>query len=159
MRKFSTRDITMTAVIAALYVAMTYISAALGLSSGAIQFRISEAMYALALVSHCAVPGLTVGCLLANMLTGCLPWDIVFGTLATYIGALGAYKMRRHGKWALLIPVASNALIVPFVIAWVYGVETAIPILIITVGIGEAVCAFGLGALLYPVIKNKMDKR
>ena len=75
-------------VIAALYVVLTVIANALGLASGAIQVRFSEALTILPVFTPAAIPGLTVGCVLANLITGCAPWDVVFGSLATLIGAL-----------------------------------------------------------------------
>ena len=64
--------LTLAAVIAALYVAFTYLAALLGLASGAVQVRLSEALVALVIFTPAAIPGMTLGCLLANLLTGCL---------------------------------------------------------------------------------------
>ena len=82
-------------MIAAIYVALTFLSALMGLSSGAIQLRLSEAMCLLPLIFPEAIVGLTLGCAIANLVTGCVFWDIVFGSVATLIGALGAYLLRR----------------------------------------------------------------
>ena len=75
---------------AALYVALTYLANALGLASGAIQFRLSEALAILPFFTPAAIPGLYIGCLLANILTACAPLDIALGPVATLLGALGA---------------------------------------------------------------------
>ena len=82
------------ALIAAIYVLLTYLAAAMGLSSGVIQVRFSEALCILPYFTAAAIPGVTLGCLLANILTGCAFWDIVFGTLATLIGVVCAYYLR-----------------------------------------------------------------
>ena len=81
-----TTFIVHAAVIAALYVVLTLIANALGLANHAIQIRISEALTILPLFTPAAIPGLFIGCILANFLTGCLIWDIVFGSLATLLG-------------------------------------------------------------------------
>ena len=88
MRKKSTLYLTRGALVTALYVALTYLATLFGLSSGVIQFRFSEALCVLPIFMPEAVLGLTVGCLLSNIISGCVIWDIIFGTLATLIGAI-----------------------------------------------------------------------
>ncbi len=147
--------ITTAAIIAALYVVLTFIANALGLASGAVQVRISEALTVLPIFTFSAVPGLAVGCLVANLLTGCVLWDTVFGTVATLIGALGTYMLRKHKFLALIPPVVSNAVIVPFVLIYAYGVKDALPFLMLTVGLGEIISVGVLGgALLKMLDKN-----
>ncbi len=143
-------------LIAALYVALTYLAATLGLASGVIQFRLSEMLCILPIFLPEAIPALTVGCLLSNILTNCLPWDIVFGTLATLIGALGAYALRRvKFAWVATLPtVLSNAIIVPFILMLVYNTEGTYFFFMLTVGIGEIVCATVLGTVLAAAIKK-----
>lgn len=142
------------AVIAALYVALTYVSAVMGLSSGAIQIRFSEALCVLPFFTYAAVPGLTVGCFVANLLFGASTLDIIFGTLATLIGAVGAYYCRR---FPLLVPVptvVSNTVIIPLVLYFSGVSEGTIPFMMLTVGIGELLSAAVLGvALLYTLKK------
>ena len=92
-------------VIAAMYVVLTVIANALGLASGAIQVRFSEALTILPVFTPAAIPGLTVGCVLANLITGCAPWDVVFGSLATLIGALGTWLLRKKPMLAWIPPV------------------------------------------------------
>ncbi|MBQ4071441.1 MAG: QueT transporter family protein [Clostridia bacterium] len=142
------------ALIGALYVALTYISSLVGLSSGVIQFRISEALTILPVLMPEAIPGLFVGCIISNLMTpGAHPLDIVFGSVATLIGALGAHLLRRlpsRFKWVATLPtIFSNAIIVPFVLMFAYGAEGSYPFFMLTVGIGEVVCAGIGGALLY----------
>lgn len=88
MKKAHTKALAQGAAIAASYVVLTFLANALGLSSGVIQLRFSEALTILPVFTPAAVPGLFAGCLLANILTGCLPLDVIFGSLATLLGAL-----------------------------------------------------------------------
>ena len=137
------------ALIAALYVLFTHVSAAVGLSSMAIQVRISEAFCILPLFTPWAIPGLWIGCLLANFTTGALPFDVLFGSLATLIGALGAYLLKRIPYLAPLPTVLANAAIVPPVLIFVYGLEDAWWFLVLTVGAGEIIAAYVLGLVLW----------
>jgi len=141
-------------VIAALYVVLTIVANALGLASGAIQVRFSEALTILPVFTATAVPGLTVGCLLANLITGCALWDVVFGSLATLIGAAGTRLLRKKPMLAWIPPVISNMVIVPIVLQQVYGVPDAWWYLVLTVGAGEVISCGILGLLLYHSIKN-----
>ena len=88
-------DLTQGAMIAALYVVLTFIANLAGLASGVIQVRLSEALTILPVFTAAAVPGLAVGCVLANLLTGCAVWDVVFGSLAILIGAVGTRLLRK----------------------------------------------------------------
>ena len=159
MKNNTTLYITRGALIASLYVALTYASALFGLSSGAIQFRISEMLCILPVFMPEAVIGLTLGCLISNLLTGSVIWDIIFGSLATLIGALGARVLRKLPKsliWLATLPtIFSNAIIVPFVLIYAYGAKDAYPYLMLTVGIGELVCAGIMGSFLYYTLKRK----
>lgn len=142
------------AVIAALYVALTHISNMAGLASGAIQIRLSEALTILPLFTPAAIPGLFIGCMLSNLTTGCIPWDIFGGSMATLIGALGTYMLRKYPYLGSIPPILSNVLIVPFVLAYAYGFEGTIPYFMLTVGIGEVVCCGVLGTLLTAALKK-----
>ena len=158
MKRNSTLYLTRGAMIAALYVALTYLASLFGLDKGAIQFRISEMLCILPAFLPEAVLGLTIGCILANTLTGCLALDVLFGSLATLSGALGARLLRRvPTKFAWLIPVPTilaNAIIVPFVIKYVYMTEGLYWFFFLTVGLGELVCAGVAGTILYYSIKK-----
>lgn len=154
MKQNDARRLAVGGVIAALYVALTYISAAFGLASGAIQVRLSEALTILPVFTVTAVPGLSVGCVLANLLTGCAPWDVVFGSLATLLGAVGTRLLKSKPHIAWIPPVAANAIIVPCVLQKVYGVEDAWWYLALTVGAGEVIACGIFGILLYHSIKK-----
>ena len=156
--KQTTLFLTRSGMIAAIYVILTMLSAFMGLSSGAIQLRLSEAMCLLPLIFPEAVVGLTLGCALANLLTGCVFWDILFGSVATLIGALGAYLLRKlpekYDFVATLPTILSNAIIVPFVLMWAYGVSDGYFYLMLTVGIGETFSAGLLGTVIYRQMKK-----
>ncbi len=140
------------ALVAALYVVLTWLCALVGLDKGVIQMRLSEALCVLPAFTGAAVPGLFVGCLLANLLTGSALPDVVFGSLATLIGALGAYLLRRR-KWLVPLPtVLANMLIIPFVLRFAYGAEGTIPYFMLTVGAGEVISAYICGMLLYTAL-------
>ena len=141
-----TKDLALGGMIAALYVVLTFVASAFGLASGAIQVRISESLCLLPCLIPSAVPGLTLGCLLANLLTGCAPLDVVFGTLATLIGAIGTYLMRKKPYLSWIPPVLSNTIIVPFVLIHAYNVPDAWHILAFQIFAGEmiSVCLLGL---------------
>ena len=145
--------LTRGALIAALYVAMTYIASIFALASGAIQFRISEALCILPIFMPEAIPGLAIGCFIANLTTGAVIWDVIFGTIATLLGAIGAYLLRNLPEKLMFITtlptVLSNSIIVPFVLIYAYGLADAYPYLMLTVLIGELVCALLGGTLLY----------
>ncbi len=167
MRKSSlsaTTYITRGALVAAIYVALTYLSSLMGLSSGVIQFRISEAMCLLPIFMPEAILGLTIGCFLSNLLTGCLFWDVLFGSVATLIGALGAYALRKLPKkliWLSTLPtVLANAIIIPFVLIYAYGAIGGYFFFMLTVGVGEIVCA-GIGGslLFYSLSKTDILKK
>lgn len=106
------------AVIAALYVVLTMLANALGLANYPIQVRFSEALTILPVFTPAAIPGLFLGCIISNTMTGCMLLDIIFGSLATLIGAFGTYLLRDKNKWlAPLPPIIANTIIVPFVLA------------------------------------------
>ena len=155
----SSKFVAKAGIIAALYVVLTLLSNAFGLASGEIQVRISEALCILPCFTTAAIPGLAIGCLLSNTITGCAPLDIVFGTIATLIGALGTRCARKNRFLACIPPIVSNMIIVPFVLAKAYGVETAIPLMMLTVGAGEVISCGILGELLYTVIIKQNSLR
>ncbi len=139
--------LTQAALIAALYVVLTLLSNALGLASMQIQVRFSEALTILPYFTTAAIPGVFVGCLMSNLLAGGALLDILFGSLATLIGAVCTYLLRRFKWLAPVPPIISNTLIIPFVLKYAYGIEP-IWLSFFTVGIGELISAGILGMLL-----------
>lgn len=140
-------------MIAAIYVVLTLLFRPI--SFGEIQVRISEALTILPLFTPAAVPGVFVGCLIANIIGGGILPDIIFGSLATLIGAVLTYRLREHTPLlAPLPPIAANTVIVPFVLFYGYGVNLPIPFMMLTVGIGEVLSCGVLGLLLFSALKR-----
>ena len=149
-----TTFITQAAMIAALYVVLTFIANAFGLANYAIQVRFSEALTILPFFTPAAIPGLFVGCILSNLLTGCMLLDIIFGSIATLLGALGTYALRKY-KWAAPIsPIVLNTIMVPYILAYVYQFEGSIPYFMVTVGIGEIISCGILGMILLFILEK-----
>lgn len=133
-------------MIAAIYVVLTLIFAPV--SFGPVQFRISEALCILPFFTPAAVPGLFAGCLLSNLLCGAMPLDVVFGSLATLVGAAGSWYLRRH-KWCVCLPpILANTIVIPWVLRYAYGSADLIPVAMVTVGIGEILAIGVLGNAL-----------
>ena len=155
MRNKSTLFIVQAAMIAAVYVVLTFVFAPI--SFGEIQVRISEALTILPVFTSAAVPGLFVGCLLGNMLSGAYLPDVIFGSLATLLGAIGTRALRNAFPFlAPLPPIIANALIVPFVLRYTYGVALPIPLMMLTVGVGEVISCGGLGLILYFTLGTRL---
>lgn len=147
-------NLAIGAITAATYVVLTYIASAFGLASFAIQVRFSEALTILPVFTPAAIPGLFVGCILANILTGCATWDIIFGSIATLLGALGTYFLRKTKFAFVLPPIIANALIVPPVLMYVYTLPGTYLYFTLTVFIGEVISCGILGM----VLKKSLDK-
>jgi uncharacterized membrane protein len=124
------------------------------MSSGAIQLRLSEALCILAIFTPAAVPGVALGCFMANLLTGCALWDIVFGTLASLIGMIGCRALKKYPYLAPVPYALANMIVIPFVVKLVYGAPEALPLIFLTVGIGEIISVFGFGIPLYLALKK-----
>ena len=144
------------AMIAAIYVALTYVFAPISFSE--IQVRIAEALTILPVFTPAAIPGLFVGCLIGNTLGGAVLPDIIFGSLATLIGAFFTWKLRNRSPYlAPIPPILSNAIIVPFVLRFAYSIDLPIPLMMLTVGIGEVISCGVLGLILYYALRSKKD--
>lgn len=158
MKRRRTLFVTQAAMIAALYVVLTMIANGFGLANYAIQVRFSEGLTILPYYTPAAIPGLFVGCLISNILTGAMPLDVIFGSLATLIGAFGTFFLRKH-KWiAPLPPIVANTIIVPLVLTYVYQFEGSLPYFMITVGLGEIISCGMIGmSLLFALEKYKKE--
>ena len=154
MRNKKVQFITQGAVIAAMYVVLVLIFDTF--SFGPIQFRIAEMLTIMPYFTPAAIPGLFVGCLIANIIGGGLIWDIVFGSIATLIGAIGSYLVRKN-KWLVpLPPIISNMVIVPFVLKYAYGYDGLLVYFMFTVGLSEIIVCGIIGmALLTVMAKNR----
>ncbi len=149
------KQLTRASIIAALYVVLTLVSAAFGLSSGAIQLRLSEALTVLPYFLPEAIPGLAIGCFLANLLTTGNILDLIFGTLATLLGAIGARLLRRLRFLVPLPTVLANAAIIPPVLIFGFGVPEGYPFLLATVTAGEVLSAYVLGMILLVTLEKR----
>ena len=146
MRDKKVLFIVQAAMIAAIYVVLTIVFAAF--SYGEVQVRISEALTILPYFTPAAIPGLFIGCLISNILGGCIAIDVICGSIATLIGAIGSYMLRKHKYLVPLPPIIANAIVVPFVLRYGYGVALPIPFMMLTVGIGEIISCGVLGLIL-----------
>ncbi len=155
-KTFTTRFIAQAGIIAAIYVALVLLFAPI--SFNVIQFRIAEALAILPYFTPAGIPGVTIGCLIGNLIGMGEPLDIIFGTLATLIGAFGSYALRRD-KWLVPIPpILSNTIIIPWVLRFAYGVPDAIPYLMLTVGVGEVLAIYVLGMILLLTLEQLPKK-
>ena len=153
MKNKNVTFLTQAAMIAAIYVVLTYVFAPF--SFGEVQIRISEALTILPLFTPAAIPGLFVGCLVGNILGGAILPDIIFGSIATLIGAIGTYMLRQQKPvFVTLPPIIANIVIVPFVLRYGYGVALPIPFMMLTVGIGEVASCLVLGLVLYTALSR-----
>ena len=145
-------------LIAALYTVLTCVVGAFGLANGAIQFRLSEALCVLPFFTPAAIPGLAVGCLLSNIFMGCIWQDVIFGTLATLLGAVGAYALRKLPALVPLPTVLANTAIIPFVLAYGYEAPEGLGFLMLTVGAGEVLSAYVVGLILLFALRKYQTK-
>lgn len=155
----STKSLTRTAMIAAFYCVLTLLFQPF--SYGPIQFRVSEALTLMPVLLPEAVPGLPLGCLLANILGGAPWYDVVFGTLATFLAAVCTRKLRDLPAVGAAMPVLFNAVIVGPVVYLAYshapGSAFSLPLLlkdVSTVAIGEAVICYVLGLTLVGALEK-----
>ena len=148
--------IEQSALIGAIYVVVTMVFAPFGF--GGIQVRISEALTILPFFTPAAIPGLFVGCLIANLLAGAIPADVIFGSLATLVGAVGSYALRRRMWLVPLPPIAANTLVVPLVLYYGYGENLPIWLMRLTVGAGEILSCGVLGMALLFALRRYQNK-
>lgn len=158
MKNDKVKNLTLSAMIAALYIVLTYVSNLFGLSSGQVQIRLSEALTILPVFTAAAVPGLAIGCFLANLITGALVPDMIFGSLATLIAAMLTYATRTKRFIPLVFPIIVNAAFIPLVLYYAYGVGP-IFISVLTVAGGESVSAGILGYLLRLALEKSNLRR
>ena len=152
MRDRKVLYLVQAAAIAAIYVVLTTVFAAF--SFGEIQIRLSEALTVLPYFTPAAVPGLFVGCIIGNLLGGAIPVDIVCGSIATLLGAVFTYKLRRYRYLAPVPPIAANTLIVPFVLRFGYGIALPIPFMMLTVSIGEVISCGVIGMVVLTALER-----
>ncbi len=159
--------LSFAAIIAAVYVVLTISIAPF--AWGPIQFRVSEMLCVLPLFTAAAIPGVTLGCFIANLMIGSALPDIVFGSLATFIGAVFTYMLTKPARksgarvditarlMAILPPILSNSIIIPFVLKYAYGMPDAVWFMAVTVGIGEILAVGVLGNILISVVQHSLS--
>ena len=152
--------LTHAAMIAAIYVVLTVVFQAI--SFGEIQVRIAEALTILPAFTPAAIPGLFIGCIIGNIFGGSILPDIIFGSIATLIGACFTYLLRKQNKYlAPLPPIISNTIIVPLILRYAYGFNLPIAFMMLTVCVGEVISCGVLGMILHSGLakhKNKIFK-
>lgn len=162
MRKTVTKLVARAGVIAALYFVLTM--AVLPVASGAIQFRVSEALTLLPLVFPEAIPALFAGCILANLVSGCVVYDVIFGSVVTLLAACLTYAAGRVFKktWLKIavggiFPVLLNAFLLPLIWLFCYeSLEYAYMIQVLFLIAGQGVSVYLLGTfLMLPVIRMR----
>lgn len=144
-----------SAAIAACYIVLTMLFQPI--SFGPVQFRVSEALCVLPYFTPAAVGGLFIGCLLSNLLGGSVIMDVIFGSLATLIGAAGSRLVRKNRYLVSVPPIVSNTLIIPWVLKYAYGSDDMISLMMITVGIGEVLAIGVLGQILLSALDKYKD--
>ncbi|MBR3017791.1 MAG: QueT transporter family protein [Clostridia bacterium] len=147
---FTVKNLCLGGIIAALYAGLTILLQAI--SFNAVQVRVSEAMTLLPILMPAAIPGLTVGCFLANIISPVGWMDMVFGTLATLIAAVLTRVLRKNLYLAALMPVLSNAIIIGVMLHVAFGEPLWMSML--TVGAGEALACFVLGIPLVKALEK-----
>ncbi len=154
-KKNNILSLVTAAMTATLYIVLSFAVSTFGLASGVIQVRVSEALTILPFFTPAAIPGLTIGCLLFNLLSGAALLDVIFGSLATLLGAVGSYfigKAARKIKWLKILvpvpPILANAFIIPWILKTAYQLNDAYWYLVASVGIGELISCGVLGLLL-----------
>lgn len=158
MKKMTVKDLARGAIIAAIYALLTIFLAPI--SSGLVQCRVSEALCILPYFTFSAVPGLFVGCLAANLITGAAIYDVVFGSLATLLAAYATYWMRKRAPKFLapMPPVIFNAAVVGALLVYVYGVPVTYPAAAAYVAAGELIACYALGLPLLIVLERFQDR-
>lgn len=158
--------ITQAAVIAALYVALTYISSAMGLAYNSVQFRLSEILTVLPVFTPAAIPGLTLGCFLANISSPFGIIDILCGTLATFLASIVTYAVRNITLKELPVlatipPVLFNAVIIGLEIWYLEGkIPEIFFVSALQVAAGQAVMCIAAGlAFIRSVKKTRIFER
>lgn len=164
-KKITAKQLVSAALIAALYAVLTYVSAALGLAYGNIQFRLSEALNVLALFTPAAIPGLTIGCIISNIASPFGILDVIVGSAATLLSSSVIWLISKANKsWApfvsVLPPTVFNAVLIGLEITLFMpsgtATLTAFFISALEVGLGEAAVCTVLGVPLYYALKNKI---
>lgn len=149
--------IVQSAIIAALYTAVTLLFTPLSFGHNIFQFRISEALTVLPALIPASIPGLFIGCIISNMLGGFGPVDTVFGSLATLLAAIVSRRLRNHPYWVPFPPVVFNALIVGTYLKYLYMQDVPLLVSMEWVALGELLSCYLLGLPLLLLLRKRSD--
>ena len=145
-------------VIAALYAGLTITEQfTVGMTKDIIQVRLSDALLILPVFTPAAIPGLFAGCLISNYVIGCHPYDVIFGSVATLIGAIGTYLVRKHKFMAPVPPIIINMIVIPILFAYVYRYENPFWYFVVAIGVGELIACGVLGIALMLGLEDHKD--
>lgn len=145
-KHFNVKYLVKAGIIAAIYVVLVIIFSFS--SFGPIQFRVAEALTILPFFTSAAIPGLFIGCLIANILGGAVIWDIIFGSLATLIAAYFSFKLRKQALLVPIPPIVVNSVVIGIILKLAYGVPEGLILLMGSVFLGQVVAIYGLGMIL-----------
>lgn len=154
MKRTKLKGMAVAAVIAALYFALTVMPGLSALAYGSVQFRVSEALCVLPLFTPWAIPGLTIGCVLANIMSP-MPIDLIIGPAASLLAALVIYLLRKHKGLALLAPAVFNGILVGWILTMGTGGFQLFAVNFAGVAFGELVVCYVLGYPLAMLIEKK----
>ena len=158
MKLSKTKALVFVGMVSAIYAALSLMPGLSVLSFGPIQLRIAEALSALALLTPWAIPGLTIGCFLANLASPMMAVDLPFGTLATLIAALLTYLLRKRPMVALLMPVIVNGIIIGATISFYTDAGFSLLMNMLLVASGEAAACYVFGLPLYKILKKNFKE-
>lgn len=149
----NTRFLVQAAVIAAVYISLTLLL--LPISYGFMQIRLSEALTILPALTPAAIPGLFIGCLVANMIGPYGVLDMVLGSGATLVAALGSYSLRKWWYLVPLPPVIVNGIIIGGMLYYAYGVPISLFAAMLWVAVGQSVACYGIGVPLLKYLERR----
>lgn len=143
--------VVQAALIAAIYVVLLLVFAPISFSE--VQVRVAEALTILPFFTPAAIPGVFVGCFLGGVLTGGVPVDFIFGSLTTLAAAYLSYKLRKNKYLVPLPPIILNAIVIPWILKYAYGIALPIPFMMLTVGFGEIISCGLFGLVLLKALE------
>lgn len=145
--------LTRGAIYISLYIALCYIFAPI--SFGLVQIRVAEALCIMPIFDPIAIVAVTIGCCLSNLLINASLIDAIFGGLATLVALVSIVFIKKNSFFLKMLPtILSNAIIIPFVLKYAYGINEPLLLSGFSVALGEIISIYGLGYLLYKFLNN-----
>lgn len=154
----NTRFLVQASLIAAIYTALCLILHPISFGFAGIELRVSEALTLMPVIMPAAVPGLFIGCLLANLLGGATMLDVVFGSLTTLVAAVLTRKCRNRPVLAAFWPVILNAVVIGALLRYAYGVAMPLWLCMVSIGAGQAVACYALGLPMMRMMRRLPKK-